>query len=972
MSFTNNLNDIKSSLNDLYHKFRHQQENHKILECIEALNVIISQLNGQLNNTSKVKNSICLEAIPYSKQLFYYYNETNEVIEWFGAIKEVTGYEVNEFSVFSVDDFLKIVHSDDRNHLILLRSEAREENEEYEIHYRIKKKQGEYIDILDRGRFATLPDGNKIMLGAISEITALKSAEKLLEARKRTSKLVKEIIKVSALCATVDDMVKKSMELISNYAGWPLAHTILLYNIKYNVKITPSFIYSIHTERYQKIIDVFNDGASLYLSPMHIQVVENKKALWFNNIYKNKEYKFHNLLEEAGLRHLIIIPLLVANEVVGLIEFYATHFEISDELMPEFLEEVGIQLGLLFEHKSSDEELRKLRMAIDQNFASIQITDYQGIIEYVNPKFCEITGYSIQEVLGKKPNIIKSGIHPKEFYKHLWQTISTGKQWFGEICNKRKDGSLFWEEVSISPVKNAKGEITHYVAVKIDVTQKRQYEEELKKAKEEAEAASKAKSEFLANMSHEIRTPMNAILGFTEVLLQKTTDEQAKSYLDSIKSSGKNLLTLINDVLDLSKIEAGKMKINKDFIDPFMMFKDIEYLFSLRAAEKGLDFKIITDLNLPIGIEIDEVRLRQILINLIGNAIKFTEKGRVIVNVSAFPSDNDKIDLKIVVEDTGIGIDPEFQKKIFEPFTQQEGASTKRFGGTGLGLSITKRLVDLLEGEISLESEVNKGSKFTVLFKQIRCTGRKQLATDMVSIDPKRIQFYPGLVLIADDVENNRKYLKTVIQDTNLEIIETTNGIETFELAKARRPQLIITDLKMPGLNGFELLSKLRNEPKTKYIPVIATTATASIEEQDKLLVHKFDGILIKPIQINDVYIELMRFLPHEIIEEENVEENKEISIEAKSDSETRTVKMILESELYDIWQNFEQQQPMNEVEDFAYKIRDLGKKYNLEILISYGNRLIAAVNNFDVDNIQKILADYPKLLRTFKVVTEE
>ncbi|MGC8802976.1 MAG: ATP-binding protein, partial [Bacteroidales bacterium] len=392
----------------------------------------------------------------------------------------------------------------------------------------------------------------------------------------------------------------------------------------------------------------------------------------------------------------------------------------------------------------------------------------------------------------------------------------------------------------------------------------------------------------------------------------------------------------------------------------------------LRAQEKGLDFKVITDLNLPMGIEIDEVRLRQILINLIGNAIKFTEKGSVRVHVSTLPTSTEHVDLKIEVKDTGIGIDPQHLQKIFEPFTQLENASTKRFGGTGLGLSITKRLVDLMGGEISVESEPNKGTTFTVLFKRQPCTSRHQQNLEMININPQKIKFHPALVIIADDVDNNRKYLKTVIQDTNLEVVESTNGLETFELARGRRPQLIISDLKMPGLNGFELLSKLRNDPLTRHIPVIATTATASIEEQDKLKVHRFDGILIKPIQVNDVYIELMRFLPHEIEEDDAKENTNDIAIVARVDSDIRVVKAILENELMTLWKNFEEQQPLAEVENFASQIRELGKKYELEILISYGNRLLMAVNNFDIDQMLKILADYPKLLSTFKVVTED
>ncbi|HEY9124580.1 MAG TPA: ATP-binding protein, partial [Bacteroidales bacterium] len=537
----------------------------------------------------------------------------------------------------------------------------------------------------------------------------------------------------------------------------------------------------------------------------------------------------------------------------------------------------------------------------------------------------------------------------------------------GEICNKKKNGELFWEQVNISPIKDENNDISHYVAVKIDITEKRKAEEEILRAKEAAESANKAKSEFLANMSHEIRTPMNAILGFAELLHAKIEDEQQLSFLDSIKSSGKNLLTIINDVLDLSKVEAGKMVVSKEFVDLFLLLKDIEYMFKLKAVEKGLEFSVEVDFNIPAGIETDEVRLRQILINIIGNAIKFTSNGYVKVKAHSRKISDKFVDITIEVEDTGIGMSKEYLKKLFEPFTQEDSQITKRFGGTGLGLSISKKLIELLNGEIFVESEQGKGSRFTVVFHEVRFTHKEQKELELIQISPENIKFDSALVLIADDVAANRKYFKSVLQDTNLRIIESENGLETFEKAKIYRPDILITDLKMPGCNGFELFRMLREDHSFDNMKIVATTATASIEERDKLQVHKFDGLLIKPIQVNDVFIELMRLLPHEVIDNTEKIERNNIEEVFNIEQNNEYLFKILESEMMPIWETFESQQPLDEVEGFAKKIREIGQEYSCEPVISYGNLLVRAINNFDIDAMLKNLNDFPKLISTFK-----
>lgn len=792
--------------------------------------------------------------------------------------------------------------------------------------------------------------------------------------------LFNELLLLCSKQLTVDETLKSCLKLVSEYTKWPLGRAMVLYRTRIDLNPNHSLYYCENIEIFDYSTFIANVGIFDY-NNSHINVLECKKpTIVYLNSIKYKENIYQTALN-AGFENLIILPVILNNQVGVLVEFFTKEIIENSIETIEFLNNVSSHISYVLERKSLEEEYDKFLMAIEQNQTSVIITNAEGFIEYVNPYFCEISGYSNDEVLGKKPGILKSGNHGSDFYSNLWDTISLGKIWHGEICNRHKNGELFWEQVNISPIKDKAGKINHYVAVKIDITEKKKWEANFIKAKEEAESANRSKSEFLAAMSHEIRTPMNAILGFAELLATKITDELLHSYIESIRSSGKTLLNLINDVLDLSKIEAGKMALNLELFDPFHLFKDIEYMFVHKAIDKGLEFKVEVDLSLPVGIESDEVRLRQIMINLIGNAIKFTHHGFVIVTVKSKPNTSIEpdgfIDLEIEVTDSGIGISEQFRDKMFSPFTQQEGQDSKRYGGTGLGLSITRRMVDLLNGKIEVFSREGKGSIFSVNLFNIRTSRVMQKSSNLLTITPSRIKFKPAVIIIADDVENNRKYFKGVINNTDVVVIETENGLDTIRQAQLCRPNAIITDIKMPGIDGFEILSRIKSDPLTCHIPVIATTASASIEDKNQLLKHPFDGILIKPIQVNDVYLELMRLLPHEILDndstiDENTQiynSNGDIAINAVSDEHIFTVKRILETDLYTTWKSFNDQQPLAEVEAFAQNCCALGEKYQMEILVSYGNRLLLAINNFDVDSMLKTLGDYPKLLNTFKSV---
>ncbi|MDH5719095.1 MAG: ATP-binding protein [Spirochaetia bacterium] len=386
---------------------------------------------------------------------------------------------------------------------------------------------------------------------------------------------------------------------------------------------------------------------------------------------------------------------------------------------------------------------------------------------------------------------------------------------------------------------------------------------DLVNARMAAENANRAKSKFLANMSHEIRTPMNAIMGFTSILFEEIEDPEHKSYLNSVQLAGKTLLHLINDILDLSKIEAGAFHLENKAFNAHELFNEIKTIFSQKASEKNLDLLVNIDENLPEVIVHDEIRLRQVLLNLVSNAIKFTEKGYVRLSASKeiFENDNNRFNLKFSVEDTGIGIKEKDQKLIFDPFLQATDQSHSKYGGTGLGLSITKRLIEIMEGSIFLESAVDKGSIFSVTIKNIAA---KVFESDEKE-DKKTLKdlvFKKSKILIVDDVHESRAKIRGFLEKYNFEIYEAENGKEGVDFALEFRPDLIFIALKMQVIEEYVAVKILKENSKTKLIPIVVLIAPDM--KNDEIEIKDIcDGHLRKPIDKNELLKETAKFLAH-------------------------------------------------------------------------------------------------------------
>ncbi|MBK6401794.1 MAG: response regulator [Rhodocyclaceae bacterium] len=632
--------------------------------------------------------------------------------------------------------------------------------------------------------------------------------------------------------------------------------------------------------------------------------------------------------------------------------------------------------------KATQRDLENQKFALDQH-AIVSITDTRGIITYANDRFCEISGYRREELLGRSHNIVNSGLHPAEFFAEMWRTIESGRTWQGEIRNRAKDGNFYWVAATVVPFLDEHGKPYQYAGIRTDITRSKQMRDELQEqlhfvqelieaiplptyfkdvhgrymglnrafetvfecrrdeligrtifdlgpldvedaryhdqrdnelyqapqpqsyerrmrwgqgdwrsmlyqkaplthadgsvrgligliadvtdlrtaerealhAKEQAEAASRAKSDFLANMSHEIRTPMNGVIGMTELVLDTDLDDEQREYVRIIKSSAESLLTVINDILDFSKIEAGKMQIDQTTFNLAELLGETLKSLALRAHQKGLEMICQMAPELPVWVVGDPGRLRQVLVNLIGNAIKFSEHGEVVLAVTSV---DDGSRLKFSVIDSGIGIPTDKLDHIFEAFAQQDSSTTRRFGGTGLGLSISARLVDMMNGRIWVESQPGKGSSFH--FTALLPASGEQPSAPSFS----REQLGNLAALVVDDNAVNRRILAETIGQWGMRVRIADSGTAAVELLSAPGAEpvdLILLDALMPAMDGLQTAAVLASVPFERRPAIIVLSSAGVPDNTEHWQRLGVSAYLVKPVMQGDLQTAILKVL---------------------------------------------------------------------------------------------------------------
>lgn len=486
--------------------------------------------------------------------------------------------------------------------------------------------------------------------------------------------------------------------------------------------------------------------------------------------------------------------------------------------------------------------------------ASVSETTLAGELTYVNDKFVELCGYSREELIGQSHELLSSGRHPPEFFRAMWTQILQGQLWEGEICNRAKDGHLYWVRTWIIPRLASGGEIECFVSIRIDITERKELEEHLLEARQEAESALRAKGEFLANMSHEIRTPMNGILGAADLMLLTESQEEQRELAQLIQRSGRSLMVIIDDILDYSKIEAGRLVLESVPVNLRQLVQEAVSLFRTAAVDKGLDLLVEVSSTGPEAFVGDPTRLRQVLLNLLSNAIKFTRRGHVAVRANYERAGQDWL-LRLVVADTGIGMNAEQLERVFQRFAQADSSTTRNFGGTGLGTSISRGLVELMGGALTATSVVDEGSAFVVELTVRECVFKEERVEASAGLSERLV----GKVLLVEDNVINQRIGVKMLAKLGLEVVVCENGAEALERVPEVLPDLILMDIQMPVMDGLEAARRLLE--RGVQTPIIAMTANVMQHDVESYQQHGMRGVVPKPFRRDEMVAVLKEHL---------------------------------------------------------------------------------------------------------------
>ncbi|ALO14324.1 Autoinducer 2 sensor kinase/phosphatase LuxQ [Salinivirga cyanobacteriivorans] len=638
-------------------------------------------------------------------------------------------------------------------------------------------------------------------------------------------------------------------------------------------------------------------------------------------------YRFLGKSLHLAIENSIIVVKKYENERFQIIDFYGENIDINIQQLKAY--EKGLKT-----FKPDPERLKKYK---------------SGKLE---------KSVDLKTLLNKK--------YPREFIEKINKTYQISET---RVIGVTRDDVLYAgiNILTEQPMDITDQEFTQALVYQASIAlQRKNHENELIKAKVNAEVANNAKSAFLTNMSHEIRTPINTILGFTEILSNDITDEQQINYLKSINSSGKSLLTIINDILDLSKIESGNMPIKHDPMSIKTLINDMEFIFRAQAREKGLNFKISIDKSVPRLVKLDQPRLRQILQNLISNAIKFTYQGKVELQANTANSENDKTDLIFKVIDTGKGISRNKLNAILEPFQQEDSSDARKFEGTGMGLSIARKLTSLLNGELKIESEIDKGSVFTIHLPSIPVLETESY--NVQSINTNKLKFDRERILLVEEDTNQGEIIQSMLEKHNLTVLTAETGDQAFAFANEFNPQLAIIDLSTQTHKSIGTAKDIRSLDQFSNLPIIGITRHSK-QEFDGMEISKYFSDIIKPpLTKSAIFKQIMKYI--ECKKTLSKDDNTNTETFDFSSYETTSLENALNSlkeNASPIWDLLEKRQPLNKVKSFNHVIYKTGEQEHILILKQYSKQLTESLKAFDIIQMRKLLKEYPGIIKAIE-----
>ncbi|WP_321494366.1 ATP-binding protein [uncultured Desulfobacter sp.] len=648
--------------------------------------------------------------------------------------------------------------------------------------------------------------------------------------------------------------------------------------------------------------------------------------------------------------------------------------------------------------KQNEEHFRAL---IENANDMICILDREGVFRYVSPSTFRILGYPPKALLGCRAQDFIHPLEKEDATERFNLRVASLIQAHPTTVRFRHAANYWCIIECISKNLMDHPTIKGMVVNLRDITARKQAEQALKLSHQELESrvkertmdlqaanqalnneiqirrqkekeleqASRAKNEFLANVSHEIRTPLNAILGFSELLETMISEEQQISYLSAINTAAKNLSGLINDILDLSKMEAGKLEINRGPVLLQSLFDEIHHMFKVELDVKNLNFLIELPENGKGALNLDEMRLRQVITNLVGNALKFTESGTITLGAEMRTSQENAekyVDLMIKVADTGIGICETQQDKIFEAFEQASAGTSRKFGGTGLGLAICKQLIVLMGGKLSVSSRPDQGSVFTIFLPGVE---RYHTAIPAPAIASKSalagMQFAKDRVLIVDDHRDIRFMLREFLEKVNLEVIEAASGLQAIEYASAQKPVLIFLDLKMPDINGMETAARLKADQDVAQIPICLMTAGMTMWPKDELESRGFACSIAKPIAIDSLMAVLKQFISMACDTTDSTGRSSALSLLDILDRDGLPSDFldILPRDITPYIPQTREAIKISDIQRFAERITEQGNAFGIEGFKIFGTELLQLSKAFDITKIQIYIERFIKTI---------